>query len=254
MEAASHRNEGDERTKAMRDSPSLPKLRVRKEGGAAVRQLEENLGYTFQQKALLHAALTHPSAQCPDDNQRLEFLGDAVLEFCVSDLLYEKYPDVREGDLTARRAALVCEETLCRLAQRMNIGDFLRMSHGEKQQKGHEKPSILADAMEALLAAVYLDGGISAAQKLIRQLFAEEEALAAMRGRDDKGLLQAHTQANGQALPEYQVIEESGPSHEKHFTVQVLIAGKPVATGEGGSKKAAEQAAAKAALAHILQG
>lgn len=215
--------------------------------------LQQNLGYSFRDRSLLTRALTHPSTLSPEDNQRLEFLGDAVLEFCVSDLLYRKYPDCQEGELTERRAALVCEETLSLLAQGIGLGHALRMGHGEEQTKGRRKPSILADALEAVLAAVYLDGGVPAAQALVLRLYRDEEGLYALRGRDEKGLLQEYTQAHELALPEYAIVEETGPAHNRHFVAQVSVLGRPVATGRGGSKKAAEQAAAKAALAAYRQ-
>lgn len=210
-------------------------------------QLQKALGYTFRNAALLDQALTHPSVKA-DDNQRLEFLGDAVLEFLVSDLLYHKYPECQEGELTARRASLVCEETLYILAKKLNVGPNLRMAHGEEQMAGRKKPSILSDAMEAILAAIYLDGGTESARKVVERLFREEEKLSAMRGRDDKGLLQEYTQAGGLALPVYEIIEESGPAHDRRFVAQVSVMGEVVATGEGASKKMAEQAAAKRAL------
>jgi len=205
------------------------------------------LGYTFKDEAHLRLALTHPSTKLPD-NQRLEFLGDAVLEFCVSDMLYRKYPDLHEGELTARRAALVCERTLSVLARSLELGKVLVMGHGEEQTGGREKPSILADAMEAVLAAIYIDGGIRAAHQVILRLFAEDEKLIAWRGHDDKSALQEYTQANGLELPAYVIIAQEGPDHNRTFTAQVSVLGKPVATGVGNSKKAAEQAAAKKAL------
>lgn len=216
--------------------------------------LQQNLGYSFRDRSLLTRALTHPSTLSLEDNQRLEFLGDAVLEFCVSDLLYRKYPDCQEGELTERRAALVCEETLSYLAQGIGLGPTLRMGHGEEQTKGRRKPSILADALEAVLAAVYLDGGAPAVQALVQRLYRDEEGLYALRGRDEKGLLQEYTQAHELALPEYSILEETGPAHNRHFVAQVSVLGRPVATGRGASKKAAEQAAAKAALAAYRQG
>ena len=210
--------------------------------------LEEKLGYRFLDKALLKLALTHPSTLENKDNQRLEFLGDSVLEYCVSDLLYHKYRGSDEGALTAHRAALVCEETLSTLAETLELGKHLRMGHGEEQTRGREKPAILADAMEAVIAAVCLDGGIGAARELVGRLFLDDEALAARRGRDDKGELQAWTQAQGLGLPEYRTIQEDGPAHDRYYTVEVWIAGKRAAYGEGASKKSAEQTAARRAL------
>ena len=212
-----------------------------------MQQLQNDLGYVFHDPAHLRLALTHPSTKLPD-NQRLEFLGDAVLEFCVSDMLYRKYPNLHEGELTARRAALVCERTLSVIARSLHLGDFLIMGHGEEQTGGRGKPSILADAMEAVLAAVYADGGYEAAREVIRRLFAEDEKLTAWRGHDDKSALQEYTQAHGLELPAYEVIAQEGPDHDRRFTVRVSILGRPAATGTGGSKKAAEQAAARQAL------
>jgi len=209
--------------------------------------LQKALGYEFKEPAHLRLALTHPSTKLPD-NQRLEFLGDAVLEFCVSDMLYRKYPDLHEGELTARRAALVCERTLSVLARSLELGKVLVMGHGEEQTGGREKPSILADAMEAVLAAIYIDGGIRAAHQVILRLFAEDEKLIAWRGHDDKSALQEYTQAHGMDLPSYAIIAQEGPDHNRTFTAQVSVMGKAVATGVGNSKKSAEQAAAKAAL------
>ncbi len=209
--------------------------------------LQKAVGYSFQNPEHLRLALTHPSTKLPD-NQRLEFLGDAVLEFCVSDMLYRKYDSLDEGELTARRAALVCERTLSVIAHSLELGKYLLMGNGEEQTGGREKPSILADAMEAVFAAIYMDGGWEAAREVILRLFQEEEKLTAWRGQDDKSALQEYTQAHEMALPEYEIVGQSGPDHDRHFTAQVKVMGKPVATGEGNSKKAAEQAAAKAAL------
>ena len=219
-----------------------------------MRALQDALHYQFSDESLLRLALTHPSTKEEVDNQRLEFLGDAVLEFAISDLLYRKYPNSQEGELTARRASLVCEETLCHIARELNIGRYLRMGHGEESTAGREKPSILADAMEALLAAVYLEGGARAAFTVITYLFENEEKLSALRGHDDKGLLQEYTQAHDMGLPEYTVVEESGPAHARHFVCEASVLGKPVARGEGGSKKAAEQAAARLTLKRLQSG
>jgi len=215
-----------------------------------MQNLQKALGYIFKNEAHLRLALTHPSTKLPD-NQRLEFLGDAVLEFCVSDMLYRKYPNLHEGELTARRAALVCERTLSALAMSLDLGSVLVMGHGEEQTGGRKKPSILADAMEAVFAAVYVDGGIRAAHDVILRMYQEDEKLIAWRGHDDKSALQEFTQANGLELPVYEIIAQEGPDHHRTFTAQVSVLGKPVAIGVGNSKKAAEQAAAKKALAEL---
>lgn len=215
-------------------------------------ELQKALNYRFCDQALLSRALTHPSTKLPD-NQRLEFLGDAVLEFCVSDMLYRKYPEFHEGELTARRAALVCEHTLSVLARRLKLGDHLLMGNGEEQTGGREKASILADTMEAVLAAVYMDGGYPAVKPLIDHLYQNEEELISQRVKDDKSALQEYTQAHELGLPQYDIVGQAGPDHDRHFTAKVTIGGDnassgSMATGEGNSKKTAEQAAARAAL------
>ena len=216
--------------------------------------LETKLGYVFHRPELLENALYHSSYANEHrgagigSNERLEFLGDAVLGFVTAEYLYTKHPDMPEGDLTRIRAALVCERTLSAIARSLDLGRYLLMGHGEEQTGGREKPSILADAMEAVLAAVYVDGGYEAVRGVIRALFQEDERLTAWRGQDDKSALQEYTQANGLDLPAYEIVAQSGPDHDRRFTAQVSVQGRPVATGEGNSKKAAEQAAAKAAL------
>ena len=210
-------------------------------------ELQERLEYHFRDSKLLCRALTHPSTKLPD-NQRLEFLGDAVLEFCVSDMLYRKYPDFHEGALTARRAALVCEHTLSVLARQLKLGDYLYMGNGEDANGGREKPSILSDAMEAVLAAVYMDGGYAAVKPIILKMYAEEEKLLSWQVKDGKGALQEYTQGHDMGLPSYEIIEAYGPDHDRHFTAQVSIQGKPMAQGRGCSKKHAEMEAAKKAL------
>ena len=209
--------------------------------------LQQALGYTFRDIAHLRRALTHPSTKQPD-NQRLEFLGDAILEFCVSDMLYHKYTDFQEGALTARRAALVCERTLSVLAHSLDLGRCLVMGNGEELTGGREKPSILADAVEAVLAAIYVDGGYEAVREVIFRLFRDEDKLVAPKVKDDKSALQEYTQAHDMGLPTYRIIDASGPDHDRHFVAEVLIAGRQMATGRGTSKKSAEQMAARAAL------
>lgn len=209
--------------------------------------LQQALGYTFKEIAHLRRALTHPSTKQPD-NQRLEFLGDAILEFCVSDMLYHKYTDFQEGALTARRAALVCERTLSVLAQSLDLGRCLVMGNGEILTGGREKPSILADAVEAVLAAIYVDGGYEAVREVIFRLFKDEDRLVAPRVKDDKSSLQEYTQAHDMGLPVYRIIDSTGPDHDRQFVAEVVICGLQMATGKGPSKKSAEQMAARAAL------
>ncbi len=212
-----------------------------------MQRLQNALQYHFRQPELLCQALRLPSMGAPD-NQRMEYLGDAVLELLVSDLLYRRYPDEQEGALTARRQALVCEETLSHLARELGLPPALQLSHGDELTGVRDKPSTLCDAFEAVLAAVYLDGGIAAASKLVERLFQNDERLMRLRGRDVKGLLQAFAQGCALPLPEYRIVEESGPDHMKRFVSEVSIAGQALGRGEGGTKKAAEQAAAAAAL------
>jgi len=209
--------------------------------------LQQALGYTFRDIAHLRRALTHPSTKQPD-NQRLEVLGDAILEFCVSDMLYHKYTNFQEGALTARRAALVCERTLSVLAHSLDLGRCLVMGNGEVLTGGREKPSILADAVEAVLAAIYVDGGYEAVREVIFRLFRDEDKLVAPKVKDDKSALQEYTQAHELGLPAYRIIDSTGPDHDRQFVAEVVIMGRQMATGKGQSKKSAEQMAARAAL------
>ncbi|MBE5793061.1 MAG: ribonuclease III [Clostridiales bacterium] len=212
-----------------------------------MKALQQALGYTFKDEAHLRRALTHPSTKQPD-NQRLEFLGDAILEFCVSDMLYHKYTNFQEGALTARRAALVCERTLSVLAHSLDLGRCLVMGNGEILTGGREKPSILADAVEAVLAAIYVDGGYEAVREVIFRLFQDEDKLVAPKVKDDKSALQEYTQAHDMGLPAYRIIDSTGPDHDRQFVAEVVIMGRQMATGKGQSKKSAEQMAARAAL------
>lgn len=210
--------------------------------------LMEALGYRFQSPGLLSLALTHPSATAGlgKDNQRLEFLGDAVLQLCVSEALYTRYPNKREGELTQLRAALVREESLAYAAQKVLLGDYLRFDHGEAMSGGRHKPSVLADAMEAVLAAVYLDGGIEAAKRVCTRAldgFSPPETPA-----NWKSVLQEAEQAKGHAAPVYHVVAEEGPAHARVFHVEVVLTGGERGKGQGISKKQAEQEAARAAM------
>lgn len=203
-------------------------------------------GYSFRDPGLLELALTHPSAGTPD-NQRLEFLGDAVLELLVSEKLYRAYPDKAEGELTGLRARLVCEDTLSRLADGLCLGEALRVAPGEERTGGRKRPSILCDTIEAVIAAVYLDGGLGAARKLINSLLPDPEELVGSE-RDSKSLLQERLQSLGEPVPAYRLVRQSGPPHDPRFEVAVFRGNTELARGEGRSKKQAEQAAARKAL------
>lgn len=218
--------------------------------------LEKKLGYVFRDPALLQAALYHSSYANEHrgahiaSNERLEFLGDAVLGFVTAEHLYKKHPDLPEGDLTRIRAALVCEESLHEVAQTLSLGDHLCLGKGEEQGGGRRRPSILADATESVFAAVYLDGGIEAARELIHRVLLdkEREELVEERRRDYKTLLQEHIQRKaGQELT-YCMVREEGPDHAKTFVTEVRLNGAAIGEGSGHSKKESEQMAAKSAL------
>lgn len=222
--------------------------------------LEQKLGYAFGNRALLQEALRHSSFvnEQPDaalrDNERLEFLGDAVLNLVIGHMLMESHPHLDEGNLSRMRATLVNESRLARISRSLDIGGVLCLGKGEIQTNGRQKKSILADALEAILAAVYLDGGFQAAFGLVNRLFAAHVASIAGKRTDQdyKSRLQEQVQTTGNAMPCYQIIGESGPDHDKTFDVQLQV-GETVTEGSGKSKKAAEQDAARKALG-ILAG
>ena len=219
-----------------------------------MKKLEDNLNYKFNNIELLKNALTHSSfaneshGQKPS-NERLEFLGDSVLSIIVSDYLYKNYPDMPEGQLTKLRASLVCEKSLYAFSQKLCLGDFLILGKGEEQTGGRTRVSILADAFEAVLAAMYLDGGIEVARKHVMRFVLEE-----LKSADDdvfkdyKTSLQEIIQRNPEERLTYILIAESGPDHDKCFTVEVKLNSNVIGTGSGKSKKQAEQMAAKQAL------
>lgn len=220
--------------------------------------LQEVIGSSFENDSLLREALVHrsyinenPSFPSPD-NQRLEFLGDAFLDFVAGDYLYRRYPKMREGQLTSLRAALVKEETLARFAQALDLGRYLYLGRGEEENGGRERLSILADAFEALVGALYLDGGLEAAQRFVLR-FLEPETERVLEGevRDYKSLFQEEAQRRFQATPLYRTIDERGPDHDKVFTAEVLVEDKVYGQGEGRSKQAAEQEAARQGLEKI---
>ena len=209
-------------------------------------ELEKRLGYTFRNQALLRQALTHPSMG-KEDNQRLEFLGDAVLQYLMSDKLYREYPENREGGLTHLRALLVCEAALSQVAARLGVGEALIMDKGEDQTGGREKPSVLCDAMEAILAAVYLDGGMEAARDVMEHSWPDPQEVQRPT-QDSKSALQELLQRNGGEPPEYRITGQSGPPHDPRFEAAVFHRGMLLATGAGHTKKHAEQKAAVQAL------
>lgn len=214
--------------------------------------LETKLGYSFRDRSLLENALTHSSFANENkspmgSNERLEFLGDSILGMVTADFLYRRHSDLPEGDLTRLRAALVCEDSLAEVADRLDLGAYLCLGRGEDAGGGRERPSIRADAVEAILAAVYLDGGLEEARGLIRRLILDREEEKAVH-RDYKTALQELVQREAGRVLAYRLIGESGPDHAKEFTVEVGLDGKVVGTGTGRSKKEAEQMAAKAAI------
>ncbi len=222
--------------------------------------LEAGLGHRFANRQWLERALTHRSHSAESDprrqdNERLEFLGDAVLTLLASEFLIARFPDWTEGQLSKGRARLVNATSLAAAARRLELGRFLRLGRGEEKTGGREKPTLLADAFEAVVAAVYLDAGLAAAAEVARRtLFdpALREQPGLLSRSDDKSALQEWLQARGRAPAEYFVVAESGPDHCKTFTVEVRIDGQPVAVATGGSKKEAELAAAQQALDHLL--
>lgn len=213
--------------------------------------LERRIGHTFADCALIDLAMTHPSYALQHkcrDNQRLEFLGDAVLEICVSRVLYHKFPKLKEGQLTRRRAALVCEANLAEAAKRFDLGSFLKLDRGEEIVGGRENPSILADTMEAVIAAVYLDAGMDEAAKLIDLVMGDYEPRVKSE-KDAKSVLQEYLQSLGEDTPSYEIIAEEGPPHARVFTARVLRAdGTELGQGKGARKQRAEDAAAQMAL------
>lgn len=216
-------------------------------------QLEQGLGYHFSHPSLLENALTHSSYANErrgslSSNERLEFLGDSILGFVVADFLYRNMPDRPEGDLTRVRADLVCERNLARAAAGIRLGTYLLLGHGEEQGGGRTRDSIVADAMESVLAAAYLDGGFEAAKGIIERLILRELPQGRPGNFDSKTMLQELVQRQKDQLLHYTLVGETGPDHDKCFRVQVELNGTVVGTGEGKSKKKAEQAAAEQAL------
>jgi ribonuclease III len=222
----------------------------------ATGRLEEAMGYRFRDPELIDEALTHPSHTAESDGEvdydRLEFLGDAVLQLAVTRFLFEAMPGSAEGEMTLVRAGVVAEPMLAEIARTWGVPQAVRLGKGETQTGGRDKDSILADVVEALIGAVYLESGFEDAEALVRRHWAEaiEERAAAPGGRDYKTRLQEVLVADGRTV-RYQVTE-TGPQHAKEFTATVLADGEPLSVGEGTSKKRAEQDAARKALGHLV--
>jgi ribonuclease-3 len=223
--------------------------------------IEQSLGLTFEDKTLLYRALTHRSYlnENPDhpleDNERLEFLGDAVLDFATAEYLYHHFPEMDEGRLTSLRAALVCATTLAGFARDLRLNDLLFLGTGEAESGGRERQAILSGAFEALVGALYLDQGLKAVQDFIYPIIGPEAqmVIAEARDKDAKSLLQELSQGHFQVTPTYRTVAEKGPDHAKEFTVEVLIGKKPYGRGQGHSKQQAAQAAAQVALERLEQ-
>jgi ribonuclease III len=225
---------------------------------ASLPDLEARLAYRFQDAALAEHALTHLSATTSDSGggrlesyQRLEFLGDRVLGLAVADMLYDAYPQASEGELSIRLAALVRREACAEVAALWDLGPHIRLGVGEAQAGGREKATILADACESLIGAVFLDGGFAAARALIERAWAERMRASLAPARDAKTALQEWAQARALGAPAYDEVERSGPAHAPQFTVRVTLEGHAPALGSASSKRAAEQAAARAFLTRL---
>lgn len=221
-------------------------------------QLENGLGYAFTDRSLLKNALTHSSYANENrdrgirDNERLEFLGDAILGFVVAEYLYRNFPGHPEGELTRVRADLVCETNLARQAATIRLGEFLLLGHGEEQGGGRKRASIVSDAMESVIAAAYMDGGFSAAKGIIDRLILRDVSMTKPHNFDYKTVLQELVQRKKDQMLQYELTGECGPDHDKQFTVEVRLNGSAVGSGIGSSKKRAEQAAAENAIAQLF--
>jgi ribonuclease-3 len=233
---------------------------VTAEREALLRDLAARLGHSFEDIALLDRALTHASqaneSQAPGrrDNEPLEFLGDAVLGLAVTDLLHRDDPDGSEGRKSRRRAALVKAASLARRADALGLPELLRLGRGEEKTGGRSKTALWADAYEAVIAALYLDGGFEAVRRFVRAEFEGDLEAPDSASEDPKSLLQELLQGQGRPLPAYSVVSEEGPSHQRQFRVECRLDDASATTGEGPSKKAAQQAAAREALRLVREG
>ncbi len=226
---------------------------------AEMARLARVLGHEFADPGLLRDALTHRSFAnerphlAPNDNERLEFLGDAVAGVVASSLLFERFPQAREGELTRRRADLVCEPSLAEIARALGVGEALRLGRGEERSGGRDKPRLLASALEACLGAVYLDGGESAAMSVGRTLFEDRIERAAPGAGDFKSRVQELVQSTRGLTPRYRLLATEGPDHDRLFRVAIHVGGEVLGEGEGRSKGEAEQAAAERAWTRLSE-
>lgn len=219
-------------------------------------QFEINIGYSFLDKEKLKTALTHTSyanERNMTSNEKLEFLGDAILEFITSQYLYKHYKHLKEGEMTKVRATVVCEKSLYKVACKHNFSDFLILGKSEIISGGNKRPAILADSVEAVIAAIYIDGGLEPSKKFIIENLKDEieNATKNVGKKDYKTVLQEELQKNGDVHIEYKILKETGPDHDKTFETQVSLNGKVLAQGKGKSKKEAEMQAAKIALENL---
>ena len=225
-----------------------------------IKDLEEAIGYRFHNISLLQNALTHSSFANERwhnsllSNERLEFLGDSILGMLVAEYLYRNFPDRPEGELTRMRADMVCEKTLADVANTIGLGDHLMLGHGEDRLGGRTRDSILADAMESIIAASFLDGGLSAALGIVRRFILVKVPVKKLHNVDYKTLLQELVQQKKNQVLSYELTAETGPDHDKRFDVEVSLNGRVVGTGFGTSKKRAEQDAARAAIDALFPG
>ena len=225
-----------------------------------IKDLENAIGYRFQNIQLLQNALTHSSYANERwhnsllSNERLEFLGDSVLGMLVAEYLYHNFPNRPEGELTRMRADMVCEQTLAAAANRIGLGGYLLLGHGEEQGGGRHRNSILADAMESVIAACFLDGGMEAALKVVQQFILVEVPVTKLHNADYKTKLQELVQQKKNQVLSYRLAGQSGPDHDKQFDVEVSLNGSVVGSGSGSSKKRAEQMAARSAIEKLFPG
>ncbi len=223
-----------------------------------IKDLEEEIGYHFKNISLLQNALTHSSYANERwhnsllSNERLEFLGDSILGMLVAEYLFRNFPDRPEGELTRMRADMVCEKTLAGVAEKIHLGQHLLLGHGEEQGGGRSRESILADAVESVIAASFLDGGMEAALHFIKTFILVEVPVSQLHNMDYKTKLQELVQQKKNQVLSYKLVAETGPDHDKHFGVSVSLNGKEVGQGEGRSKKRAEQEAARLAIAKLF--